>query len=212
MKIDNILQKKITFDIFLNMISSAFPVFILQYLIYPNIAKNIGANKYGLFLVIIGYCTMFSNIFGSSINNTRLLLNNKNSKDDGYNILLAIDIIISSILIFIIIFFIFNSSLKESIACIFIVIIGLSMQYLSAEYRININYRKIFISQAFISIGYLIGFYLYLKTNFILYIPLIGNLLCFVYEIITTNFFFFAYPKIKIPCPPTNFFLVHTQK
>ena len=82
------VKKKIVLDMFLNIIAATVPVAVLQLVVYPVTAKNIGGNEYGLMLTIYSVWIMISNSLGNVLNNIRLLYD-KDYKDDkgDFNIL-----------------------------------------------------------------------------------------------------------------------------
>ena len=84
-------NKKIILDMILNIIAATIPVAVLQLIVYPITAKNIGGDEYGLMLTIYSVWIMISNSLGNVLNNVRLLWNGEYEEGEikgDFNILL----------------------------------------------------------------------------------------------------------------------------
>lgn len=151
--------KKALKDVVLNLFASFLPVFSLQYLIQPYISKIIGINNYGQLLTILSYSNICIGMFGSPLNNTRLLENRKyNEKRGDFNLLVSVSLIICVFLEVLFsecyqIDFDFFSFSFLILFCLFSIISA----YLSVEFRLFLSYKKVLLSQIFKSLGYFVG-------------------------------------------------------
>lgn len=163
-------------DIFLNIISVALPIFILQLVSLPIIALSEGNYNYGLIITTFSLITVISFPLGNVLNNTRLLKNetyNKMKITGDFNFLLIISIVFGLILLLSSLFLMnFSFTNPDIVLLIFIVILFICKEYYIVDFRINLNYKKILINSIILSIGYLIGtlLYIYIKKWQIIYL------------------------------------------
>ncbi len=184
-------NKKVIFDIVLNIIAASLPIAMLQLLIYPNVAKNIGGESYGLMLTIYSVWIMISNSLGNVLNNIRLLKQNayKEIGDQGdVSVLLRKWIAGNSLIVFIIIWIYCGSfSTIHTLIGTFIAACILLKAYLEVEFRINLNYVAILINNALLSIGFFLGYLVFRISNIWEFIFLFGYTFSCVYCIYRTN-------------------------
>ena len=179
-------KRKFITDYIYNLMSSIFPIIVLQIIIFPLLNKIYGAEEYGLILTIIALFTMFSSSFGNVLNNVRLLdSSDKNHKEGNYIFLLAALNIINVIIMLIVAILMYDVT-----NIIFLVLIGLtgglflSRQYMLVYLRIKLNYKRILWSNVLLVVGYLIGIILLKFTEFwiILYMLGLGISLAYIYK------------------------------
>lgn len=181
--------RKISADLFLNLFASFVPLFFLQYIIQPYVASIIGADRYGTLLLILGVLNIGVGIFGSTLNNARLLDNRFYEKVKG------------DYPLFLVAFCFFNSVFTFSTLRIYKIpldwlsfsilicasILAVSNSYLVADYRIHLNYKKILASKLLLSVGYGLGLILFQLTSQWAWIFFIGYCLEFIYIVFTTQ-------------------------
>lgn len=185
------LKKKAIGDVLLNLIASALPIGVLQLIIYPQIAKQIGGDEYGLMLTIYSIWIMISNSLGNVLNNVKLLRINeyKAIRSEGdIALLLRRWLCLSSGIVFIVIWAYCH---QFNTIHIFLGVICASLimmkAYLEVGFRIKLNYVGIVINNSLMTIGYLLGFALFLVTGVWEFIFLIGYSLAVCYCAIKTN-------------------------
>ena len=66
--------KKIVFDMFLNIVATAIPTFVLQLIILPLISGKMESQNYGLLVTILALLKIVPSTMGNVLNNIRLLL------------------------------------------------------------------------------------------------------------------------------------------
>lgn len=150
--------KKIILDMIINVVASFIPVFLLQLLIHPMLAKHISQEQYGDMITTISVIMVISGSLGNVLNNVRLLLNDiyENEKKSGdFNIYLIWYIVLSVGLIGVTFFYLKIGNIID----IFIGILVLLQGYMSVTFRINLNFKKIFICNLFMSFGYIVGYF-----------------------------------------------------
>jgi len=177
--------KKITFDIFLNIIAAALPIAMLQLVIYPLVAKNIGGKEYGLMLTIYSIWIMIPFSLGNVLNNVKLL---KFSKYQEYNVkgdsilLLRQWTIFSSVVVFVLIWaYCGHFSFLHAVIGTIISVLFLLKAYLEVGFRIELNYIAILISNALLSLGFLAGYLIFRFSGIWEFIFLLGYIFPCVY-------------------------------
>ncbi len=183
-------KKKIIFDICLNVVAAALPVAMLQLFIYPQVAKTLGGDDYGLMLTIYSIWIMVNNSLGNVLNNIKLLRYPQYraiGEDGDISLLLRQWLAASAAIVFVVICLYFGgfSLLHGFLGCIVGILIFLKA-YLEVGFRIKLNFCNILINNALLSIGYLIGYYIFQITGIWEFIFLVGYLFsCIFCEIKT---------------------------
>ena len=189
-------RQKFLIDIVLNIISSTLPLLVLQFFILPITARIIESNSYGMMLTMIGFINIGMGVFGSSLNNTRLLEVSSSSDSRGnFNVLLSISMLINHVILFLIIelysFSISTTGKFLYFSSSFFIILT---TYLSVEYRINLSYIKILIKSVFQTIGFLLGAFIVIQRfGDWHWIYFLGYGLEFLYVLFTTKLLFEPY-------------------
>lgn len=160
------MKKKIIADVFLNIFASFLPMFTLQLVILPLIAKEMDSNSYGQLLSIVALINLLGGTAGNVLNNLRLINHKKYSESKiigDYNILLLVLIMISVVIIYLGIKLIDGSMGLLSITMIVISTILLIIKgYARVEFRIKLNFRNILSESVILLCGYLFGLLLFI--------------------------------------------------
>lgn len=185
------MKKKFFIDSFLNIVSTALPLLILQIFAMPLIAKQEGPEQYGVIVVIISILTLISFPIGNVLNNIRLLKNDKYKKSyndaDFSPILLGSSFF--SIFLFITVTFLFFENVQVfNLLFQVIIVLGLLVKdYWIVTYRINLNFRGILLNNIFLGLGYFIGSGLYYLIGYWEIIYLAGLVASLSYIISTSQ-------------------------
>ena len=171
--------KKLTKDFALNLLASFFVTGILQLFVYPLLAHIMSSERYGILLTMVGLANTFAATIGSSLNNTRLLLNEeydeKKYNGDFLPILAG-----SSAIGLVILFFALKRYEDNSFTYILLLIymvLNAVRTYGSVAYRIRMNYINNLICNVIVGMGYLVG------TLFLF----IWKELCFIWPVCFLN-------------------------
>ncbi len=181
------LKKKIIIDSILNIIASALPIVVLQLIILPLIASDLGEVEYGKVLTLISLATLFSVPFGNVINNVRLLLDKK-YKDDGlegdFNVILLASIFINIIIMICGLIYYKNfDSGWDTLLFLLYATLSLLREYLIVTFRLVLNYKGIFINNIVLGIGYLLGFLLFKLLGYWQLIYIVGAISSLTYVV-----------------------------
>lgn len=163
------MKNKLIKDMALNIIAAALPLAMLQLIIYPQIAKSIGGDEYGLMLTIYSIWIMVSNSLGNVLNNIKLLKFPEYSKmgqTGDVSVLLRKWSAASFVIVFIATWVYCGSfSFTHVFLGVAVATCILLKAYLEVGFRIELNYVYILLNNVLLSIGFLIGFLLFKVTG-----------------------------------------------
>lgn len=183
--------KIITGDMFLNIIATMMPIFVLQFILLPKVAQTYNGYEYGLMLTLISLITLSVQALSISLTNSRLLLDQQ-YKDKGFNgdfNILLIFYTIINIMILIIGTYLYVGEINlTNISLILIFSTAqLVRRYLLVSFRIRIFYKGILFSNIILVIGYFLGILLFLFTEVWQLIYITGEFLSLIYVIKKTK-------------------------
>lgn len=185
-------KKKIIGDMLLNIFAAFIPIVVLQVFIFPVVANEISAEKYGLLLAIYSLISIIPGTVGTTLNNIRLLHNNEYRKYEyvgDFNILVIAGTIINSVLMIWGTWYLEEQFNMFNIAIILLIsILYFGHDYLIVEFRIKLNYKFILYVKLFQAVGYLIGMAIFLFVVSIWqFIFFFGYLIPFIFLLFKTN-------------------------
>lgn len=203
--------KKVILDVILNISAATLPIAVLQLLIYPRIAKEIGGDEYGLMLTIYSIWFMFPNSFGNVLNNIKLLRFPEYQKigtEGDFPILLRASAYVGSVLVFLSIWLYYGSF---SVTHVFLgtIIGGLIFlkAYLEVWFRIELNYSFVLLNNVLLILGFFVGFLFFHYTCIWEFVFLFGYLFCSVFCIVKTPLLHEPYRKtVFYSAVKTDFF------
>ena len=184
--------KKISIDFILNLIASLISVGVAQLVLYPALAHLMTSEKYGELLTLMGIANTIGVAVGGSLNNTRLIVQEKyeegHQKGDFSLVLLLLLSLaaITSISVFTVVY---KQSIIVTLLMTVFTILCLLRSYVSVEYRIFLNYKRILFSNVYVAVGNFLGivFFALIKREDFWIIPfLFGEILSFIYTFRTT--------------------------
>lgn len=161
--------KRISSDFFINIVASFLLTGILQLVVYPCLAASINSVDYGEILTIMGIINTIIVTLGNTLNNVRLITNTKyvEEKLEGdFNLLLIYGIVVSGFFCFFIMNVFFEKSFVDIIWLSILLTLGISKSYLSVEYRLILNFRKVLFNNFFGAIGCIVGILLFKFSGF----------------------------------------------
>ncbi|EHK2407009.1 hypothetical protein QTI93_11845 [Clostridium perfringens] len=203
--------KKIFLDIILNLIGSFFVTGVSQLIVYPFLANRLGENSFGSMLTLIGLSNVIGVVLGNSLNNVKILNNNKyidNNINGDFKYLLNKSII-TSILSMVIVVILFNNQINKvnSIILILLTVLIIYRGYLNAYYRINLRYNLILVQMIVTGLGYLIGLFLFKILGLWTVVFLSGEMACYIFSYYTTEYKYEKNHKTKLFYETKNQFI-----
>lgn len=184
-------RKKMMGDMCLNIVASTIPIAVLQLVVYPMTAKNIGGDNYGLMLTIYSCWMMISSSLGNSINSVRLLHNREYEEENisgDFNILLRKWVLVDVILIFALtIFYCGGFNIKHISLSVIVSVLLLIRSYTEVGFRLKLNYVAIVINNILQAMGFLVGAYLAKVTGLWELIFIFGYTFACIYSSVKTG-------------------------
>lgn len=153
--------KDIIKNLFLSFLSYAMPTVVLQFVIQPIMAAMLGAEANGQYLTLMSLNYFVIGITATVLNTVRMLQDEEYKKKGlvgdfnvffvGYAVLLAVVMPIGHIL--------YTQSLNivDILLYLAIALLYLYHDYIFAQYRLDLNYRKILINNIILVVGYFVG-------------------------------------------------------
>lgn len=183
------MKHRIVKDSILNIAATMIFTVATQFIVYPIFGKTMSSSDFGVFLTIQGLINAFGVIFGGSLNNIKLINEEKKTDNTSYLKLLILSVILNSIIISLSLLFFLNSiNIQQYIILIITGNLILLRSYLTVYYRINLNYIYILIHMTVTSIGYILGIMIYTHFNDWTLVFFIGELFSFIFLFFTTRF------------------------
>lgn len=174
------MKIRVLYNIILNIIASAFPIAVLQLLIYPVLAKDMQAEQYGLMLTVYSVWMMVSNSLGNVLNNIRLLraveYEERNLRGDFPVILFKWTVFNILVIFLLSVFYFRETNILNIFFCILIAVLVLLKSYFEVEFRIKLDYTAVFVNNILQGIGFLAGILLFQLTHIWQLVFLFGNL------------------------------------
>lgn len=157
--------KKMTTDLVYSVAAVGLMNVIVQFIVYPIINGRVGEASFGDMLFFLGIVNVLSPSFGIAVNNTRLLLNERDkSKNGDYITVLVLFSIISAVIGCGVSIY-RKISPVHAVLFIYIIIITMLRNYTCVEFRLKLNYKRQFIFYLILSIGYVVGMVPMMLTN-----------------------------------------------
>lgn len=177
-----------------NTLAYVIPVLVQQFVLYPLIARKLGSDANGLFLSLLALNYFVINITAGVLVNTRLLQNEKYKQkglvgDFNFLLLLFAFFDIGFVIIGTLIYTKNNCSIYDILLSIVLVILFLYHDYITVQYRIELEFRKILINNLILSVGYVLGLgCLYFVFDYWQVVFIVPYLMTMVYDLINTNY------------------------
>ena len=189
-KNDSSTIKKMFGDVGLNILAAGAPVIVMQLIVYPYLAKYNSAETYGVLLTVIGIVNMLLGVFGTSLNNVRLMqkkrYEEKNVTGD-FNRLLIISAIIAVVSLSAFLFWFPQISVVTRVLLLVFVLLGVIREYFTVSYQLVLNYKKNLIARLIVCAAYLAGMFF---VQFTVWWPLVficGEVAGCIYIFCTTR-------------------------
>lgn len=197
MRIEIKKNKKIVFDIILNVIATAIPLIILQLVVLPIIATKISDEVYGLALTLISAITIISSSLGNALNNVRLIKNGlyeEKGLQGDFPALLLGELVIGYIVL---VFSVRQYKLEyvDLVLLIILTLLWIAREYLTVAFRLELNFKAIVINNIIMVMGYIVGLMFYCLTLHWQYVYILGILFSLIYIVKHSNI---VKEKIKI--------------
>ena len=175
----------------LNLLAASIPIAVLQLVILPSLAEDVGSDQYGLLVTILALLNVIPSTIGNVLNNIRILYDNKYRESGFFGDFQLIHFatqVISLILVLVISsFYDKNMTWVDFLLLGILSVFWLSREYYIAAFRIKIDYTAILINNILLVVGYVIGFLLFKLLHNWIVIYISGYTLSLAYIFIKTD-------------------------
>lgn len=162
-------------DLFYTLMTTAILQLVLQVVIYPTTTKLYGETVTGNILYFIGLVYMVPSSIGTALNHARLVIR-KNHSITNHDFMPYIGFFSCIVALIYGYWGLHEShSLAFGIAYGFFSVLYMLRIFAAVEFRLNADFKGYFLYFCIISIGYLIGFGLFLLSNIWLLIFIVGE-------------------------------------
>lgn len=172
-------------DIIFNLIATALPIAVLQIIVLPLVNAYGGLGEYGHIVAIWSILSSIPTVAGNAICNARQLIDRQYKFANDFNKLIIYVTTIFSLLT-VCVSIAYQAELDELIAIAISSILLILFNYGSVFYRLSINFKYTLIANILLSLGYLLGFFLYCMTNMWYLIFIVGQGISLIFIIFTT--------------------------
>lgn len=203
--------QKVSKNFLLNLFASLLTTGVAQLVLYPVLAVLIPSEAYGELLTVMGIANTVAVACGGSLNNVRLILQekyNEGSERGDFSVLLWGMTSISFFVLLLIFNLLYNQPLASSILVTLYSVLCLIKTYVQVEYQFKLQYERIVFSNLFVAAGNLLGLFALKMSNNVHLWPLpfvLGEIAGFFYLLFSTKI-------IKEKIKPTNFFPLVAKK
>lgn len=162
-------------DVGLNTFSNFILLGFIQLIVFPSLSRSLSEGHFGKIAAVYGINSIFLSLFGDSLNNLRIVYQNKNGKNFNF---IACFICIVSLVCTVVIFLFYtdNTDITNVLFFSLATSLGILRLYLGATYRISIKYKPLLFDNLFVLGGLIIGFGVYLFTSMWSIIFLLGEI------------------------------------
>lgn len=194
--------KKTYKDLLLNTMAIGLPIAVLQLFIYPNLARELGSEKYGLLISIYSIWILVSSPLSNALIAVKLVNNNKYQNEGiigDYPVISRRWAIVISIITFLLVWiYIGRFSILHILLGTISALLIYYETYYECSFRIEINFLNILLCKIILVIGYIFGYLFFLRTKYWEFIFIFGYGLAFLFCYYKSNFKKESYIRTKL--------------
>ncbi len=163
---------------------------VIQFLIYPDFERRLGADRNGVALSIISLIAITAGTCGYAVNCSRLLNVEKNRTNSGdYNLILLFMGILGSFIGIGYLYFLELATPLSIFLYILLMVTTMLRYYAEVEFRIKTDFLRYMIYYILISVGYAIGLLIFHISGQWMLTLILGESLAFFYVCIRGTIF-----------------------
>ena len=163
---------------------------VIQFFVYPQMEKQMGADAFGVALSVLSIIAIANNACGYAAGCARLLGSEKGEANNGdYNLML---IIMGGICAIIGTIYLYTLELLTPLNVLlffFLSFFTMLRYYSETEFKIKADFFRYMIYYILISVGYILGVYIFKLSGQWMLALLTGEVLCFVYAVIRSKLY-----------------------
>lgn len=192
--------RKISSDTIINIVSYGIPILMLQFVIFPFVARYWHTNDYGLMLALTSIVGVASEMAGGTLSNVRLILNNQyeeNANGDYKSLLFYFNTIIGCVLCAIFSFY-YGIGIIQVVLLLGYFLLFSFHSYLSVGYRLELKYNLVFINNVILCMGYGAGMFVAYILKQWEYVYICGLLVSCLHLLLTTKVWRGSFKRTKL--------------
>lgn len=180
-------------DLIYSFTAYILPTFVIQFLIFPLIARRLTPENNGLFLALFNAVRLCVSLFIIPLSSIRLLKKkeciDESKFEKGFNFLFLTVTAISLVIVIVLGLFYYKwvFDLYAMIRLIAVLILLATHDYFAIAFRIIIDYKKLLIDNLMIVLGYAVGIFLMLQFGYWELIFISGYVFGLVYTLTKSN-------------------------
>lgn len=168
----------------------------LQLVIYPGIESGVGADAFGTVLYLISAVSIMGAGFGTAASYSRMMAKKDRTQENGdYNIFLLIVAAICIPVTFISLQMAGSLQKEVFIPVLVLMVLTVFRYYADVQYRMDIRFRDYFLFFTAVSVGYLIGLFVYPYLGSWTWVLLTGEIFGLVFTYFSGRIFRSPYLK-----------------
>lgn len=175
----------------MNIVATAIPLIVLQLLVLPQMAEKMTDAQYGLLVTVVAFMNVIPSTFGNTLNNIRLLFQNKydeKNKVGDFQIILLVSLLICAVItIGFSIKYKTDFNFTGYLLSLILALLWLVREYYIVAYRLIINYTFIMLNNVVMVLGYLVGYYVFLRVGYWQIVYLAGLIVSILFVLFTSD-------------------------
>lgn len=192
-------------DILLNIVATSVPLLVLQFIVLPGVNEAVGDDRYGLIVTLVSVFTLITSTSAGTLNNVRLLMDEQYQEHGicgDFNVIQAVFAGLNAVLVIIVgTIYIGHFDFLQIIGLAAATVLICADGYYSVGFRLQLNYKRILVQKLLLSLGYYIGFRLFLITNYWLWIYIAGYAVELPYVLLRTDLIKESWKRTKLFVP-----------
>jgi len=163
---------------------------VIQFFVYPQLEREMGADAFGIALSVLSIIAIANNACGYAAGCARLLDSQKGHTNNGdYNLMLVIMGVICAVIGTVYLYTLgLFSPLTVLLFCLLSFFTMLRF-YSETEFKIKADFFRYMIYYVLISVGYILGVFLFKLSGQWMLAILTGEVLCFVYAVFKSKLY-----------------------
>lgn len=163
---------------------------VIQFFVYPQLEREMGADAFGIALSVLSIIAIANNACGYAAGCARLLDSQKGHTNNGdYNLMLVIMGVICAVIGTVYLYTLgLFSPLTVLLYCLLSFFTMLRF-YSETEFKIKADFFRYMIYYVLISVGYILGVFLFKLSGEWMLAILTGEVLCFVYAVFKSKLY-----------------------
>lgn len=163
---------------------------VIQFFVYPQIEKQLGADAFGVALSLLSIIAIASSACGYAAGCARLLGSEQGEEHNGdYNCILLILGILSAILGTAYLYALDLFTVLNVLLFFLLSFFTMLRSYSETEFKIKADFFRYMIYYILIAVGYILGVLLFLPSGSWMLAILTGELLCFLYAVLRSRLY-----------------------